>query len=305
MSGQLLDILDIAGIWEKRDNQRNVTNGWRMNSFEVSPFIYGTAWKEDSTERCVADALRAGFRAIDTANQRKHYYELGVGAALKAAYSSELVARRDLFLETKFTHIAGQDKRLPYDPNSDISTQVLQSFESSLEHLYTDYIDSYVLHGPSLRHGLAEQDWLAWNAMEAISRLGKAKYLGISNVGLDQIEELCSECSVKPSFVQNRCFASTGWDREVRQFCQKHEIHYQGFSLLTANTEVLKELQFQELVAHYDCTPAQLIFCFAKQVQILVLTGTTNSQHMQEDLESSHLQLDPEDLVLIENIAGH
>ena len=51
----------------------------------VPNFMYGTAWKEDDTARCVADAIAVGFRAIDTANQRRHYHEAGVGAALSGA----------------------------------------------------------------------------------------------------------------------------------------------------------------------------------------------------------------------------
>src|SRR5688572_2377028 len=117
----------------------------------VPAFWYGTAWKEDRTEALTALALAAGFRAIDTANQRKHYHEAGVGAAI----AKSGIARDALYLQTKFTHAPGQDSRLPYDPNAPIAQQVAQSFRSSLEHLGTTYIDSYVLHGPSTPVGLA------------------------------------------------------------------------------------------------------------------------------------------------------
>ncbi len=95
--------------------------------------IYGTAWKEEETERLVGLALRAGYRAIDTANQRKHYFEAGVGAAIKKALADGLTTRAQLFLQTKFTDRGGQDQRLPYDPKADPATQVRQSFESSLD----------------------------------------------------------------------------------------------------------------------------------------------------------------------------
>lgn len=104
--------------------------------------IYGTAWKEDRTESLVAQAIEAGFRAIDTANQRKHYYEEGVGQAVKKAIAARSVPRADLFLQTKFTYARGQDHRLPYDPKAPVAEQLRQSFESSLEHLGTDYLDS-------------------------------------------------------------------------------------------------------------------------------------------------------------------
>src|SRR6266852_6710208 len=97
-------------------------------------FLYGTAWKEDRTQALTELALGAGFRGIDTANQRRHYFETGVGQALASAFRAGVVTREDLFLQTKFTHQAGQDHRLPYDPDADLSTQVAQSMASSLEH---------------------------------------------------------------------------------------------------------------------------------------------------------------------------
>ena len=75
----------------------------------IPDFLYGTAWKEDRTPALVELALRAGFRAIDTANQRRHYFEEGVGQGLAAAYRAGLVTRNDLFLQTKFTYQRGQD----------------------------------------------------------------------------------------------------------------------------------------------------------------------------------------------------
>jgi diketogulonate reductase-like aldo/keto reductase len=153
----------------------------------VPRFLYGTAWKEDETQRLTALALQQGFRGIDTANQRRHYHEAAVGQAIAAAVASGLVAREDLFLQTKFTSRGGQDHRLPYDPNAPIPLQVEQSFASSLEHLGTERIDSYVLHGPTQRVGLAAADWEAWRAMEALHDSGRARLLGVSNVTLEQL----------------------------------------------------------------------------------------------------------------------
>ncbi len=124
----------------------------------VPRFLYGTAWKEDETRRLTELALRQGFRGIDTANQRRHYHEAAVGQAVAAAVAVGVVARDDLFLQTKFTFRRGQDHRLPYDPAAPVATQVGQSFARSLEHLGTDRIDSYLLHGPTGRSGLAPDD---------------------------------------------------------------------------------------------------------------------------------------------------
>ena len=128
----------------------------------VPRFLYGTAWKEDRTEALVRQALDAGFRGIDTANQRRHYFEAAVGSAVAAWCDAGQGRREDLFLQTKFTSLGGQDHRLPYDAGADPATQVRQSFASSLEHLRTTYVDSYVLHGPSSRRGLTDEDWEVW-----------------------------------------------------------------------------------------------------------------------------------------------
>ena len=120
-----------------------------FRSVAVPRIMYGTAWKEDRTQALVLEAMGTGFRAFDTANQRKHYVEEEVGAAVRTAIASGSVARSDLFLQTKFTYQRGQDHRLPYDPDCDLTTQVRQSIASSLEHLDVTRIDSYLLHGPS------------------------------------------------------------------------------------------------------------------------------------------------------------
>src|SRR4051794_11653355 len=117
----------------------------------IPKFLYGTAWKEERSEALTALALRAGFRGIDCANQRKHYFEAAVGRAVQNALGGGQLTRAQLFLQTKFTFQRGQDQRLPYDPGAPIAAQVEQSLTSSLQHFGTEYIDSFLLHGPSGR----------------------------------------------------------------------------------------------------------------------------------------------------------
>jgi diketogulonate reductase-like aldo/keto reductase len=171
-----------------------------------------------------------------------------------------------------------------------MAEQVMSSFNSSLAHLHTDEIDSYVLHGPSLRHGLADQDWAAWEAMEDLHTQGKVKALGVSNMSAAQLKLLLSQCRVAPRFIQNRCFARLGWDREVRQVCEAHEITYQGFSLLTANREVWESSALTLLAQKYQCSQAEIIFSFALALKMLPLTGTSNPDRMSADLKS-HAEL--------------
>ncbi len=270
----------------------------------VPDFLYGTAWKEERTPALTELALRAGFRGIDTANQRRHYFEAGVGEALAAAYRAGLVTRADLFLQTKFTYEGGQDHRLPYDPAASLSTQVAQSMASSLEHLGTDHVDSYVLHGPASGYGWTQHDAEVWAAMLKERDGGRTRLLGVSNVSLRHLDQMLASGAEAPAFVQNRCFARAGWDRDIRAFCGEHSIVYQGFSLLTANIEVVRSRLVGEIAARLRATPAQIVFRFALVVGMLPLTGTTDPAHMRQDLASRDLSLSADDVSAIERLAG-
>jgi diketogulonate reductase-like aldo/keto reductase len=269
----------------------------------IPDFLYGTAWKEDRTANLTELALQVGFRGIDTANQRRHYFEAGVGEALAAAYKAGIATRADLFLQTKFTYQRGQDHRLPYDPSSSLSTQVAQSMASSLEHLGTDYVDSYVLHGPSDAYEWSDDDNEVWQAMIKERDTKRTRLLGVSNVSLEHLEQMASTGTEVPAFVQNRCFARTGWDREVRRFCRDRNIAYQGFSLLTANPEALHHALVAQIARRENATPAQVIFAFARAVGMLPLTGTSNSEHMKQDLASRSLNISKEETEQLEALA--
>ena len=270
----------------------------------IPDFLYGTAWKEDRTAALTELALRTGFRAIDTANQRRHYFEAGVGQGLAAAYRAEVTTRADLFLQTKFTYRPGQDHRLPYDPNASLTLQVSQSLASSLEHLGTDYVDSYVLHGPSSDYEWTGADYEVWEGMRKERDAGRARLLGVSNVSLEHLEQMMANHGEVPSFVQNRCYARLGWDRDVRQFCRERTIIYQGFSLLTANLEVLHHPLVASLAANFKVTPAQVVFSFSRAIGMLPLTGTSNAEHMKQDLASRDLTLPPDAIRAMESLAG-
>jgi len=270
----------------------------------IPDFLYGTAWKEERTPALVELALRAGFRSIDTANQRRHYFEEGVGQGLAAAYRAGIVTRADLFLQTKFTYRPGQDHRLAYEPAAKLSVQVAQSMASSLEHLGTDHVDSYVLHGPSSGYDWTDADAEVWEAMRKERDAGRTRLLGVSNVSLQHLQQMDATNSEMPAFVQNRCYARLGWDRDVRLFCRQRKIIYQGFSLLTANVEVLRHPVVSGVAARENATPAQIIFAFARAIGMLPLTGTSNPEHMKQDLASSALSLSPEAVEAIETLAG-
>jgi len=271
------------------------------NQVAIPSFMYGTAWKKEATTQLVEQAVGVGFTAIDTANQAVHYQEALVGAALQAL-AKKGVARDSLFLQTKFTPLNGQDHRLPYDPSADLTTQVKQSFDSSLSHLGTDYVDSYVLHGPYSRWTLGPSDWEVWAAIESLYQSGRTRMIGISNVTAAQLAQLCEKAAFKPMVVQNRCYAALGWDREVREICRAQGIIYQGFSLLTANREVLASPEVKAIALRVGVGLAPVIFRFAMQLGMLPLTGTTSLFHMKEDLQVETFVLTDEEVRQLETI---
>ena len=272
----------------------------RNSSPLVPPsIIYGTAWKEDRTRALTSQAIRTGFRAFDTANERKHYVEEAVGAAIQDALSSGAVTREELFVQTKFTYPGGQDRRIPYDLNSDVRTQVRQSLLSSLRHLGLTRIDSYLLHGPSRRSGLGLVDLETWRAMENAVDENVVGSLGISNVCVDQLAALLSRARIRPTFVQNCCFSAARWDEEVRTICHTKNVVYQGFSLISGNRNLLQRPCVQSIAKRHGKTAEQIIYRFAVQLGIVPLTGTTNGVHMREALDALNFILPEEDMEVL------
>ena len=259
--------------------------------------IYGTAWKKERTEALVTQALRAGFRGIDTACQPKHYHEPGVGAALAASLRDGLT-RDQIYLQTKFTPLSGQDpKRIPYDANASLAAQVAQSFAVSLRNLQTSYLDALVLHSPLPREAETLQ---VWTAMEALVDAGGVKHIGISNCySLKTLEALYRASRIKPSVVQNRFYAESDYDVDIRAFCLSHDISYQSFWTLTANPHLLEDETVRLLTLKYRRTAAQVLFRYLTQVGVTPLTGTKSETHMREDLDIFQFELTPSEIAAI------
>jgi len=272
-----------------------------MDTFITSPanvrvprIIYGTAWKKSETARLVGKAIRQGFRGIDTACQPKHYDEPGVGAGVALSLGGAL-DRADLYLQTKFTSVSGQDpKTVPYDPNSPLAEQVAQSFAASLRNLQTAYLDCLVLHSPLAS---PKQTLEVWRAMESLVSGGGVRQLGISNCyDLEELKALSDAALVKPSVVQNRLYAETGYDREIRAFCRDRRIIYQSFWTLSANPDVLSHGTVTGLASKYGRTAAQILFRHLTQRGVVPLTGTRSEAHMREDLAIFDFELEAREL---------
>lgn len=244
--------------------------------------IYGTAWKREQTADLVRQAIGLGFRGIDTACQPKHYNEPGVGEGIAAALRENL-HRAELYVQTKFTTVLGQDpQRIPYDSKARLADQVRQSCAASLRNLQVDYLDCLVLHSPI---GDARQAAEVWQAMESLVDNNVVKQLGISNCyNADYLATLHRTTRIKPAVVQNRFYADTGYDRDIRTFCRQHGLIYQSFWTLSANPHLLASRVVTSLASQYGRTPAQILFRYLSHEGVVPLTGTKSDAHMRDDL---------------------
>ncbi|MBF0614767.1 MAG: aldo/keto reductase [Magnetococcales bacterium] len=257
----------------------------------ISPplILYGTAWKQERTAALVEQALALGFRGIDTACQPRHYHEAGVGAGIAARLLKGL-KRSELYLQTKFTPLAGQDPcRLPYDPQAPLSEQVAQSFLCSLTNLQTDYLDGLVLHSPM---ATLDQTMEVWQSMERLVEQGGVRQLGISNCyDVRRLEHLTRHAAIKPKVVQNRFYAATGYDVAIRDFCHQEGMAYQSFWTLTANHDLLAHPVICSMAAARQRTEPQILFRYLTQIGVTPLTGTSSVLHMRQDLEIAEFAL--------------
>ena len=249
---------------------------------EIPNIIYGTAWKKERTADLVEMALLEGFRGIDTACQPRHYHEPGVGEGLERAYKSG-IQREDVFIQTKFTSLSGQDlESVPYDPGTTLSDQVQESLEVSLENLRTPWIDSLVLHSPMNTWPELQE---VWSVVEGFVRDGTVRQVGISNCyDLKLLKMLIEWSEIPPAVVQNRFYGQTEYDLDLRRHCREKGIYYQSFWTLTANPHLLASETIKSIGQAHGKTPAQILFRFLQQQNVIILTGTTSATHMKEDL---------------------
>ena len=271
----------------------------------MPPMLYGTAWKKERTATLVCQAVAAGFRGIDTACQPKHYDEPLVGEALGSIFGAGQIKRQELWLQTKYTPIGGQDPaRVPYNPSSPVKTQVEQSLACSLRNLRVDYIDSVLLHSPLPTH---VETMAAWRVLEVAVHAGTVRQLGISNLqSLEQLQAIYAEAEVKPAAVQQRFHSATGFERPMRAWCAEHGIAFQSFWTLSANNkpgQPMQQAAFIHLADAYSLSPQELMYCYVMSVGITPLNGTTSAEHMAGDLALlGRRPLEPDDIALIDSL---
>ncbi len=275
LTNELEDNMMVPGV--------SVLPASRVISSGLPFLVYGTAWKKDDTERLVSDAVRHGFRFIDTACQPKHYNEAGVGNGWTLAAEELGLQRSELYLQTKYTSISGQDPNtIPYDATAPLTERVSQSLKVSLQNLQTSYLDAWVMHSPERT---LDETMVAYRVMEQAVDDGKVLRLGISNCyDYDMFTSIYEQARIKPSVLQNRFYEDSNWDQELREFCKEKNIWYQSFWTLSANRDALATKEVRKWAASKDLTPQTLMYAYLMSLGYgTPLDGTTSIKHMEED----------------------
>ncbi|KZV76342.1 Aldo/keto reductase [Peniophora sp. CONT] len=262
----------------------------------ATKIIYGTAWKKEKTKALVVSAVLSGFRAIDTACQLKHYREDLVGEALQTLYDGHGFKREDLWIQTKFTSISGQDRSqpLPYNPSDALPKQIASSFAKSLSNLRTSYLDSYILHSPMRTY---KETLEAWRVLTGLAESGQVKQIGLSNVyDAQMLERLVKDSGRKVDVVQDRWFEGNGWDTEVVEWCRRNGVQYQSFWTLTGSPSLVGSRAVANLAREKGCSAEEIVYRFAQSVGVTPLSGTTSEAHMKADVAVEKIELGEEEV---------
>ena len=241
-----------------------LNNGVRMPKlgygvYQVSP---------EECERCVSDALAAGYRSVDTA--QAYYNEEGVGAAVRKSG----IARSELFLTTKvWISNAGE-------------TKAAASIDASLKKLGTDYIDLLLIHQPFGDY------YGTYRAMEKAYRDGKVRAIGVSNFYPDRLIDLCSFAEVKPAVnqVETHVFCQ---QKKAREVMKRHGVQAESWGpFAEGKNGLLTNPVLQEIAAAHGKSVAQVALRFLLQNDVVVIPKSVKKERMAENLDVFGFSLD-------------
>lgn len=273
--------------------ERLALNAPHLTSKQLIPaLVYGTAWKKDATASLVYQAFSNGFTGVDTACQPKHYREDLVGDGLRRALANGVVKRSDVYVQTKYTSLSGQDPdNIPYDPKAPITEQVKASIAVSLKHLRSEedeassnegksYLDALVLHSPLKT---IEETMEAWHTLEQYVP-NQIRSLGVSNCNIHTLMEIYERANIKPAIVQNRFYPNTKFDISIRKFCREKSIIYQSFWILTANPKLVFSAEVGLLANQAGISEQAALYAMVLGLgNTVILNGTKKVQTMKDD----------------------
>lgn len=231
---------------------------------------------EPACKEAVLNAVRTGYRLIDTASSYQN--EEAVGAAVREAIADGLVKRGDLFIATK-----AYIQEMGYE-------NLKAAFVRSLEKLGLDYLDLYLIHMP-----LGDY-YGAWRAMEELYREGKIRAIGVCNFDAARLMDLCYNVEVKP--MVNQIERHPHYQRtEELAVMKKLGIQPEGWAPFAQGRKgMFTEPVLQEIAAKHGRTVAQVILRWNIQQGVIVIPKSVHKERMEENLAIWDFALDGEDM---------
>lgn len=247
----------------------------------------------DKAAQAVRTAVALGYRLIDTAQAYKN--EQGVGEGIRSCG----VPREELFVASK---VAAELKT--YEAAA-------ASIEETLKKMGLDYLDQMIIHAPQpwsefrdTKRYFAENK-AVWRALEDAQAAGKVRVIGVSNFLKDDLENLLSDCRVKP-MVNQILLHISNTDQDLLNFCKEQHIQVEAYSPI-AHGEALKNPVITQMAKKYGVSAAQLCVRYVLQLGTVALPKTADPQHMAENAAVDFV-LTPEDmaaLMQMEHIADY
>ena len=240
------------------------------NGIKIPKLGLGTWFIEDGkASDAVKSAVKLGYRLIDTA--QAYGNERGVGEGVRSCG----IAREELFVASK---VAAELKT--YEEAS-------KSIDETLEKMGLDYLDQMIIHSPQpwtefrVEKRYFEENKEVWRALEDAQKAGKIRVIGVSNFLKDDLENLLSDCHVKP-MVNQILLHISNTDLALVDYCKSQNILVEAYSPI-AHGEALKNPAITEMAKKYHVTPAQLCIRYVIQLGTVALPKTANPDHMADN----------------------